>query len=175
MKKIVLLIFVILLLLLTINLYSQENNFKVKSNSFSFGLGYGGGSFAGFDFEVMTAKIIGIQAGLGYSPFGEGLTMRYGNTLVLFSFGPSLSLDGSINIHLKPDIQSSYFSILYWYRFGNHSDDGYFVQSIMGASYVYRSPKWFTLQMGLGTPVSEHYAGDPKLFFLFSIGAYIPW
>ena len=163
-----------LLFFMSTTLLSQELS-NTKNNSFSFGLGMGGGSFAGFDIELMTSRFIGIQAGLGYSPFGEGLTMRYGETLALFSFGPGLSADGSLNFHLKPDIRSSYVSVHFWYRFGDHSEDGYFVESIVGASYVYRSPKWFTMQAGLGTPVSRHYEGDPKLFLLFSVGAYLPW
>ncbi len=155
--------------------FSQVESPSIPTNCISIGLGNGGGSLLGIDYELIAADFIGIQGGLGFSPFGEGLTLRYQETLGLFSFGPGLSADCSINYHFRPGARSSMVGISYWYRFGNHKDDGYFVQSIIGASFVYRAPKWFTIQAGLGHSTSKYFEGDPKLFLLFSMGAYIPW
>lgn len=154
--------------------FTQE---AIKNNekfSATFGIGQGGGSMIGADLEYMPAINLGIQAGIGYSFAGEGVTMRAKSAVTLFSVGPGLAIGGALNCHMRQSIKSDFISLLYWYRFGD-IDESFFLQSIVGATYVWRSPKWFTAQVGLGTPVSPVGDEEPVVLLLFSIGAYFPF
>jgi hypothetical protein len=123
-----------------------------KTASITVGVLQGGGSLIGADLEKLLSRRIGAQFGLGYSGFGAG-----------------------VNYHLSPSIRSSFVSVQYWHQgIGNR-----YAQSLIGPSFVYRAPKWFSAQMGLGY-VLEYGPNYPStikkspVILLYSIGAYFP-
>lgn len=112
----------------------------------------GGGGLIGFDIESIAYKRFGVQAGLGLVSYGLG-----------------------INYHLKDNIRSSFISWSYWHQgFGNN-----FTQDAMGPTFVYRSKKWFTAQLGGGFRINDgpalpvEYRGQ-AFMLLYSVGAYFP-
>ncbi len=120
--------------------------------SITIGILQGGGSLIGADMEYLVVDRIGIQAGMGYVGFGAAL-----------------------NVHLKPVIRSPFISLAYWHQGVRNS----FAQSVGGMTFVWRSKKWFTAQLGLGLPIDigpampDDY--NPNVILLYSIGVYIPW
>lgn len=176
MKKCILFVFLTLILS---QVFGQGITKNEEMFCLSFGIGHGGGSIIGADLEIMPIKRLGIQAGIGYSFFGEGATMRVKSAITLFSYGPGMSFGGALNFHLKPQIKSNFISLLYWQRFGemntNYPGENFFLQSIMGSTFVWRSSKWFTAQLGLGTPLSWVGSSEPRILLLFSMGAYLPF
>jgi hypothetical protein len=123
-----------------------------KTASITVGILQGGGSLIGADLEKLLSRHIGAQVGAGYSGFG-----------------------GGINYHLTPSIRSSFVSVQYWHQgIGNR-----YAQSMFGPSFVYRAPRWFTAQIGLGYvlgygPNYPSSAGKSPVILLYSIGAYFP-
>ena len=117
------------------------------------GILQGGGSLIGADLEFMPTKYVGFQVGAGFVGAGAAL-----------------------NIHLKPTIRSSFFSLAYWHQgFGETH-----AQSLVGSTFVYRSKKWFTAQLGLGVPTSKGPAwpsdmDQSPVMLMYSIGAYFPF
>ncbi|MEI6556023.1 MAG: hypothetical protein WCL70_10555 [Paludibacter sp.] len=122
--------FPLLLICISAGVFSQvvENKDIEKTSSITVGILQGGGSLVGADFETLLSKQLGAQIGAGYLGFG-----------------------GGINYHFKPSIHSSFLSLQYWHQ-GVGST---YTQSMIGPTFVYRAPKWFTAQIGLGY-VLEH-------------------
>ncbi|MBK8723411.1 MAG: hypothetical protein IPL95_14440 [Saprospiraceae bacterium] len=121
-------------------------------NCLTIGILEGGGSLVGFDYEILLSDNFGIQVGAGIVGFGAG-----------------------INIHLKPNIRSSFFTFQYWHQGIGNSH----TQTIVGPAYVYRSKKWFTAQIGLGFPIERGPAypflkNQPPVILTYAIGGYIP-
>ncbi len=144
-------IFVFLLSVLSMTSYSQTSNDDSRS-CVTIGILQGGGSLLGADIEFLLTEQFGFQLGAGLVGFG-----------------------GALNYHLKPSIRSSFISINYW----NQGIGDYFAQNMIGTTYVYRAKKWFTFQIGLGTPLDKGPAmsesfNQPSVMLLYSIGAYIP-
>ena len=122
-----------------------------KRNAVTVGVLQGGGALVGADVEFLVSDRIGLQVGGGFKAYGCGL-----------------------NIHFKPTIRSSFVSFQYW-----HQGIGYtYAQSLAGALIVYRSKKWFTASLGIGTPVGIGPAYPVSYVnnyvFMYSIGFYIP-
>lgn len=125
---------------------------QVYSKCVSIGFLQGGGSLAGFDVEIFTGNLLGIQVGAGYIGFGAGL-----------------------NFHLKPDVRSSFISLQYWHQ--GIADS--FTQSLIGPSFVFRAKKVFTAQLGFGFLLEEGPAWPesmphPPVMLTYSVGFYFP-
>lgn len=152
MKKIIV---ALALIVISFAGFSQDLSFHPveKRSAITIGVLQGGGGIVGADLECLLTKQMGIQFGAG-----------------LFSFGAGL------NYHFKPSIRSSFVTVQYWHQgFGEA-----FAQSAVGPSFVYRSKKWFTCQLGLGLPLEIGPAmpsdyEKPPVILLYSIGAYIPF
>jgi hypothetical protein len=119
---------------------------------FTIGLLNGGGSLVGMDVEFLLGNNISIQAGAGYVGVGAGL-----------------------NVHFKPTLKSSFFSIQYWHQ---GLGDTY-TQSLVGPSIVFRARKVFTAQIGLGFalekgPAWKESVTQPPVMLTYSIGLYFP-
>ncbi len=139
----------------TYEVYPDEELERLMSQKHCFSIGFlmGGGSLAGADWEFKLVKNLSVQVGGGFVGYG-----------------------GGINYHVKPYIRSSYISLQYWHQ-GLHES---FTQSLVGPSYVFRVPKWFTAQIGLGFLLEEG-PGMPEdtetspVMLTYAIGAYFPW
>ncbi len=149
------LILTILFISLSLNLFSQiePKDNDEKWNSLTIGILEGGGSFVGFDVELMVSDHLGFQVGGGIVGFG-----------------------GGINYHLKPSIRSSFLTIQYW----NQGTGQSFVQNAVGPAFVYRGKKWLTFQIGLAFPLSKGPAypsnfEQTPIMLSYAIGAYIPF
>lgn len=133
--------------------FSQSlDSASVEKAAVSVGILQGGGSLLGADLEVLLSQRIGLQAGVGLIGFGTAL-----------------------NFHLKPGIRTSFLSFTYWHQGMGSS----FAQDVLGGSFVYRGKKWFTAQLGLGSPLSRGPAlsedfVQPPVMLLYSIGGYFP-
>ncbi|MGZ5242944.1 MAG: hypothetical protein ACXWEY_16355 [Bacteroidia bacterium] len=124
---------------------------KTETTCVTIGIFQGGGSLVGVDIEFLIANRFGIQGGAGFLGYGAGL-----------------------NYHFKPELRSSFLSLVYWHQGVGNT----YTQSIVGPTIVYRSKKWFTAQFGIGQRVGEGPAlpesiKDTKVMLLYSIGAYI--
>jgi hypothetical protein len=122
-------------------------------NSITIGVLEGGGSLIGFDMEFMVTKSAGIQFGAGIVGFG-----------------------GSLNIHLKPTIRSTYISLQYWHQ--GYGDS--YTQSLIGPSFVFRARKIFTAQIGFGFaletgPAWPSDVTQPPVELTYAIGVYFPF
>ena len=128
-----------------------------KSNwCLSGGILHGGGALLGAELEyLLFGERVGLQAGAG-----------------LYAYGMAM------NIHLKPTLNSSYVSFVYWHQgIGER-----YVQSLIGITYMHRAPSGLCLQVGVGevTDTGPNYAvmdkyfknGAPDVMLLFSIGVY---
>ena len=153
MKKLVLLICLSLAVAPVFAQEYREETEKEEKVSLTVGLLQGGGSLLGANLEFLLSRHIGVQLGAGFVGYGAGL-----------------------NVHLKPSIRSSFVSLTYWHQGigASHS------QSVLGPSFVYRSKKWFTAQLGVGFPLEKGPAWPvemehPPVILLYSIGAYFPW
>ena len=117
------------------------------------GILQGGGSLIGADFEFLVEDHYGFQIGGGFVGYGAAL-----------------------NYHFKGGIRSSFLSFGYWHQ--GHQET--YVQSLIGPTFVYRGPRWFTAQIGLGYQLEEGPAAQqleldlPGTQLLYSIGAYFP-
>lgn len=148
-------IIIMALVCISTNLFSQKEQAIVKSekrNCITIGILQGGGSLIGADLEFLITHGFGFQIGAGFIGYGGGL-----------------------NFHFKPSIRSSFFSFQYWHQGIGKS----FAQTLLGPTFVYRSKKWFTAQIGLGLPLQKGPAlskdyKQPPVELLYSIGAYIP-
>jgi len=130
--------------------YAEGERLK---NAITIGILDGGGSLIGFDIEMLLLQNIGIQVGGGLVGFGGGL-----------------------NVHFKPSVKSSFISVQYWHQ----GFDKSFAQSLVGPSFVYRSKKWFTFQIGIGFALEKGPAWpsntkQPEVMLTYAIGGYIPW
>ncbi|MDR2906626.1 MAG: hypothetical protein LBU91_01380 [Bacteroidales bacterium] len=129
---------------------SMENQ---KRTSINVGVLMGGGSLLGTDLEFLLAQRVGLQVGAGISSVGAGL-----------------------NIHLKPQINSSFVSVAYWHQ--GFSDNHY--ASYLGPMFVYRAKKIFQAGIGLGAVTSKGPKWNPdgksdvNAILLYSIGVYFP-
>jgi hypothetical protein len=147
-------LFLLLLLSATFTTaYAQVINQTSKKLCATIGILQGGGSLIGTDLEVLVFDRIGIQVGGGLVGFG-----------------------GALNIHLKPNIRTSFISLTYWHQGVGDS----YTQSAFGPTFVYRGKKWFTAQLGLGYTLEKGPAWpedktQPQVMLLYSIGAYFPW
>ncbi len=124
---------------------------KARRLCLTLGILQGGGSLIGADLEFLVTGKLGVQGGAGYIGYGAGL-----------------------NYHLKPSIHSSFISFQYW----NQGIGDSFAQNAIGATYAYRSKKWFTCQIGLGVPLRKGpvFPEDfeqPPVMLMFSFGAFI--
>ncbi len=149
MKEIPLMI-LFLALPLSLSAQANQNNDAGKRFCLTLGILNGGGSLIGADLEFLLTNKFGIQAGAGFIGYGAGL-----------------------NFHLKPTIKSSFISLQYW----NQGIGKTFAQNLIGATYIYRSKKWFTCQIGLGMPLQKGPAlpesfEQPPIMLMFSIGAF---
>ena len=138
---------------IAIDTIDYKNLEREKKMAIYFGILNGGGSLIGADIEYLVTKHIGLQAGAGL--VGYGFAMNY---------------------HFKPNIKSSGISLNYWHQGIGDS----YVQSLFGSTYVYRSKKWFTFQVGLGIPLDTGPALPagtvlPSIMLMYSIGGYIAW
>lgn len=148
----------ILCIALCLCLNSQAQKFKEEPNAqhksmLTVGFLNGGGSLIGADLEYMLTKRVGMQVGGGLIGFG-----------------------GGINYHLQPAIQSSFVSLQYWHQGVGPTHS----MSLLGPSYVYRSKKWFTCQLGFGVVMDRGKAMPEVLkntttMFTYSIGAMLPF
>lgn len=125
---------------------------KEEKVSITVGILQGGGSLVGADIEFLLSSHLGFQVGAGFRGYGAGL-----------------------NIHLKPSIRSSFVSLAYWHQGIGETH----AQTVMGPTFVYRSRKWFTTQLGLGFPLEKGPAWPselqhPPVMLMYSIGAYFP-
>lgn len=123
-----------------------------KRYSLTVGILQGGGSLLGVDLETLLSDRIGFQVGAGLIGFG-----------------------GGINYHLKPSIRSSFLSLQYWHQGIENS----YTQSLFGPNFVFRSPKWFTFQIGIGFLIEEGPAWPEStehvpVMLTYAIGAYFP-
>jgi len=121
-----------------------------KSNALTIGFLNGGGALIGADLERLVYNKLGIQIGLGYAAYGFG-----------------------VNYHFKPYINSSFIKMEYW-----HQGFGYnYVQSLVGASFVFRARKYLQAQLGFGYQVDLSYY-HPELaqnfMAMYAIGIYLP-
>ena len=158
MKNLLTILFILANLHLAAQDYYEERSAKLPSieptTCITVGILQGGGSLVGADLEVLLSDRFGAQIGGGLVGFGGGL-----------------------NFHLKPGIRSSFISVQYW----NQGIGNSFSQSLIGPSYVYRSRKWFTFQIGLGAilEVGENdiyqEGQEPDVILTYAIGAYFPW
>ena len=124
----------------------------VEKAALSIGILQGGGSLLGADLEILLGQRIGLQGGIGLVDFGTAL-----------------------NFHLKSGIKTSFLSFTYCHQGIGDS----FTQHILGGSFVYRGKKWFTAQLGLGSPLSRGPAlaevfVQPPVMLLYSVGGYFP-
>ncbi|MCA1751357.1 MAG: hypothetical protein LC670_06120 [Flavobacteriales bacterium] len=149
-------IFTILAICISANMAAQSGyNYKEVEprRCITVGILQGGGSLIGADIEFLLTDRFGAQIGAGLVGFGAGL-----------------------NYHLKPSIRSSFLSLQYW----NQGIGNSFVQNLVGPSFVYRSEKWFTFQVGFGLPLEvgpaapENYV-QPDAMLTFAIGAFFPY
>jgi len=131
-----------------------EQIITTESNAcLTIGILQGGGSLIGLDLELPIAKRITFQLGGGFVGFGAGL-----------------------NIHVKPTIRSSFFSVQYWHQGIGDS----YTQSLVSANYVYRGKKWLQGQIGIGIPLGKGLAWDddlmeqPPIMLTYAIGIYLP-
>lgn len=113
----------------------------------------GGGSLIGADFEVLLSNYFGLQVGAGIIGYG-----------------------GSLNVHFKPNIRSSFVSLQYWHQGIGASH----TQTVIGPSMVFRGKKWFTAQLGFGFAAEKGPAWpsdmkQPEVMLTYAIGGYIPW
>jgi len=152
----------IILCLSCLNLFSQTRwydgteTYDKGRKALTLGILQGGGGIVGADFEYLLTDKVGMQLGVGVISYG-----------------------GGINYHFKPSIRSSYMSISYW----NQGLGELFSQNMVGLSYVYRSKKWFTAQIGIAKTITEgpNYisvipdADFPPVVLVYSIGGYIPF
>lgn len=123
------------------------------SGALTMGILQGGGSLVGMDLEYKYSDYLGVQAGIGLVGYGFGL-----------------------NVHFKPTIRSSFFSLQYWHQ----GIDNGFTQSVAGPNIVFRGKKWFTAQIGLGFLIKEGPAWPENVehtpvMLTYALGAYIPW
>ena len=131
---------------------NEEEPATIDRGALTIGLLNGGGGILGADLEIMMSSRIGVQAGLGLYSYGAG-----------------------INFHLEPGIRSSLMNFGYWHQGIGDSH----TQTIIGPSYVYRSRKNFTSQIGLGFLIEEGPAwpSDKKhlpVMLVYSLGFYFP-
>jgi len=146
-------IFILLALFIftSVIVFSQSSlEFKESKTCVTVGLLQGGGALIGGDIEFLLSDRFGVQVGAGIVGFGAGL-----------------------NYHLSPSIRSSFISLTYW----NQGLGNSFAQNAVGPTFVYRSKKWFTCQIGLGVPLSEGPAfpnniEQQPVMLLYSIGGY---
>lgn len=146
--------YIVLLVCFSASVFSQviENKDIEKTSSLTVGILQGGGSLVGADFETLVSKQLGLQIGAGLIGYG-----------------------GGINYHFKPSIHSSFLSLSYWHQGVGSAT----AQAVVGPTFVYRAPKWFTAQIGLGYVVEYGPAwpsSSPKVpvILLYSIGVYFP-
>jgi hypothetical protein len=149
--KILLSIFIIVI---STNLFSQIDDYVIEERScITIGILKGGGSILGADMEFLISDRFGAQVGFGLVGFGGGL-----------------------NYHFEPSIRSSFVSLQYW----NQGTGVSFAQNLIGPSFVHRSSKWFTAQIGLGYVISQTPAfqrlfdTNTPVIFTYSIGVYLP-
>jgi hypothetical protein len=131
---------------------SDQELEETSKISVTVGILQGGGSLIGMDLEALLTEQFGIQVGAGMFGYGAGL-----------------------NFHLEPSVRSSFLSMQYWHQGIGDS----FVQSAIGPTFVYRSEKWFTFQIGMGIPTAlgpgaPNNFDQPPLMLLYSIGGYFP-
>lgn len=129
------------------------SNTGIPSTVITTGILHGGGSLVGFDLETMLGRNVAVQAGAGFVGFGGGL-----------------------NFHFRPDIRSSFISMQYWHQGFGES----FSQSLVGANYVFRARKLFTLTGGFGFPLDKGPAWpanqeQPPVMLTYAIGLYFPF
>ena len=144
--------FLALLFGLTLAASAQPGQYPDADKRFCLTVGIlqGGGSLIGADLEFLLTNKLGLQAGAGIIGYGAG-----------------------INFHLQPTIKSSFISLQYW----NQGIGESFAQNLIGATYAYRSKKWFTCQIGLGAPLQKGPAlpenfKQPPVMLMFSLGAF---
>ncbi|HUS87643.1 MAG TPA: hypothetical protein VMW76_10410 [Bacteroidales bacterium] len=117
------------------------------------GILQGGGSLVGVDVEILATGRLGFQAGAGYIGYGLG-----------------------INYHLQPYINSSFICLGYWHQGIGDS----FAQSMIGPSFVLRTRKIFTAQLGIAIPLDTGPALEgtdyiqPPVMLTYSVGIFIP-
>ena len=128
---------------------------RLKNLCLTVGILQGGGSLLGVDIDVKILKQLSIQGGLGLTSFG-----------------------GALNYHLKPGIKSSCISLSYWHQ----GFEPYYIQSILGPTYVYRGRKGFTSQFGIGKVLELSSLGrdnykklspnspPPSVILIYSLG-----
>lgn len=148
---------VCLILLGILPLYAQEipadpEVERPERVALTVGILQGGGSLIGADLEFLISKSVGFQLGAGFRGYGAG-----------------------VNFHFQPTIRSSFVSLAYWHQGIGESHS----QTVMGPTFVYRSKKWFTAQLGLGAPLERGPAwpseiDQPPVILMYSIGAYFP-
>lgn len=143
-----------LLMALSLQVYGQTESMMEAPEKVSLTVGVlqGGGSLIGADLELLLSDRIGVQVGAGLVGYGAG-----------------------INVHVKPSLRSSFFSLMYWHQ--GVGDN--FAQSMIGPNFVFRGKRWFTAQIGLGFALDKGPAfpssmTQPPMMLMYSIGAYFP-
>ena len=100
-------------------------------------------------------------------PFNKIISLQFGAGLVGFG--------GGIDVHFRPTIRSSFFTIQYWHQGIGRSH----TQSLIGPAFVFRAKKWFTAQLGLGYALDKGPAlpenfKQPQVMLTYAIGIYFP-
>ena len=128
-----------------------------KTSALDIGFLMGGGSLIGADLECLFLKKVGIQMGGGITSLGMGLTF-----------------------HLKPQINSSYFSLQYmrqgWGELGKNSH----YASYIAPMFNFRAKKIFQAGVGIGYIVDKgnrfyhtnKNAENITMSLIFNIGVY---
>jgi hypothetical protein len=152
MKKSIKIFFILIVFVITFQKSFSQEIEHIEKNAVTFGIFQGGGALIGIDLEQMVSKRIGLQIGAGILAFGAG-----------------------INYHLKPTIRSPFLGLAYWHQ-GLQST---YTQSLLGPTFVWRSKKLFTAQLGIGFKIQNGPAILPQyenipVMLIYSIGIYFP-
>jgi len=82
---------------------------------------------------------------------------------------------GALHYHLKPRVNSSSIALTYWHQGIGKTH----VQTILGSSYVFKTKKLFTAQIGLGRVVNKGSSyiktfkrKEYPIMLLYSIGVF---
>ena len=137
------------------NVQSQEKVKVDREERASVNAGFMmGGGMAGCDLEFLLNRRIGLQVGAGF-----------------------VGASASINYHLRPYINSSFFSVQYMHvGFGGGN-----VGATVGPMFNFRARKLFQAGIGWGAVVSrgplweDAYKKDVSLLLNFNVGLYIPF
>jgi hypothetical protein len=147
----------VLIFMVALCVYAQQDDSYSKKNAITIGILQGGGGLVGFDYEKLIIDNIGIQIGAGL-----------------------ISVEGGLTIHFQNTTKSDAIWIGAWNQ-GIPGDTNSICYT--GVSYIFRTRKWFTAQLGFAyipyigdkakdTLGSSFNSEKTKFALLYSIGWY---